>query len=74
MSQSHLPSVMSVCYSSAPGEKDAPNQQVAKDSSGNALTASCKKEVDEMAETLHTLPPSLLMNTTLHRQAASSAE
>jgi hypothetical protein len=41
---------------------------------GSSETMMQKKEVDEISEMLHTLPPSLLMNTTLHRDAASSTE
>jgi hypothetical protein len=74
MSQTLLPRVMAVCYSLPPDEKDAPNQQVAEGSSENALTASKKKEVDEISEMLHTLPSSLLTNTTLCRRAAGSTE
>jgi hypothetical protein len=74
MSQTRLPRMMAVCYSSPPGEKDAPNQRVAEGSSGSALTACCKKEVDEIAETLHTLPSVLLTNTPLCRQVASCTE
>jgi hypothetical protein len=74
MSQTPLPRGMTVCYSLPPDEKDAPNQQVAKGSSESALTASNKKEVDEISEMLHTLPSRLLTNTTLCRQVASSTE
>jgi hypothetical protein len=67
MSRTPLPRRLAVCYSLPPDEKDAPNQRLAEDSSESALTASNKKEVDEMSEMLHTLPSSLLTNTTLCR-------
>jgi hypothetical protein len=74
MSQTRLPTAMTVCYSTPPDEKGAANQQLARDSSGNALTACKKKEVDEISETLHTLPSSRLTNKTICRQAAGSTE
>jgi hypothetical protein len=74
MSQTLLPTSAAVCYSLPPDEKDAPNQQVANDSSEIALTACSKKEVDVTSEMLHTLSSSRLTNKTLCRQAASSTE
>jgi hypothetical protein len=41
---------------------------------GSSETMMREKEVDEISEMLHTLPPSLLMNKTLHQDAASSTE